>query len=85
MSAVAFAAVPDVAPAIEPLIDKFEVARRLGVHFSTVERLIKADDLPVYRLGSPKAKRAQLKFRWSEVEAWLLERREGRVARGGAR
>lgn len=84
MSAVAFAAVPEP-PAIEPLIDKFEVARRLGVHFSTVERLVKADDLPVYRLGRPNAKRQALKFRWSEVEAWLLERREGRVARGGAR
>lgn len=61
---------------IEPLIDKFAVASRLGVHFSTVERLIKADDLPVYRIG-PGGKRQQLRFRWSEVEIWLRARQEG--------
>lgn len=74
---------PDT-PAIEPLIDKFTVADRLGVHFSTVERLIKADGLPVYRIG-PVVNRQQLRFRWSEVEAWLAGRREGDSVRGGAR
>lgn len=61
----------------DALIDKFEVAKRLNVHFSTVERLVKADELPLYRIG-PAGKRQQLRFRWSEVEAWLQLRTEGR-------
>lgn len=69
----------ETAAGIEPLIDKFAVAARLGVHFSTVERLIKADELPVYRIG-PAGKRQQLRFRWSEVEIWLRARQEGGVS-----
>lgn len=72
-------------PALEPLVTKFDVAARLGVHFSTVERLIKTDALPVYRLGPPGG-RQQLRFRWSEVDAWLRERQEGvGTGRGGVR
>lgn len=83
MTALALSLDPPRHP-VEPeaLIDKFVVAKRLGVHFATVERLIRTDALPVYRIG-PARTRQQLRFRWSEVEAWLQTRLEGGVPERG--
>lgn len=61
---------------VETLIDKFEVARRLQLHFATVERLIQSDGFPVIRLGPP-SRRQTLRFRWADIERWCGERATG--------
>lgn len=55
----------------EPLVDSRRVARILGVAPRTVSQLVAEDGLPAYRL-TPKA---PYRFRLSEVEAWIAERR----------
>jgi excisionase family DNA binding protein len=55
----------------EPLISMAEVASRLGVPLETFRRWRKHGAAP---LGYPLGK--HVRFRWSEVEAWLQERRE---------
>lgn len=57
-------------------LDKFQVAALLGVHFSTVERLIKTDALPVVRLG-PADRRQTLRFRRAALDTWLRSREDG--------
>ena len=57
---------------VEPLIDKWELARRLGVSRNTLDRYIAAG-LPVIRLS----KRAY-RFDWAAVQEWMEAR--GNVA-----
>ncbi len=64
--------------AIEPLVNAWEVAERLGVSTSWVyhrwERYDNGDPdgLPGFRLGSG---RGPVRFMWSEVERWLYRHR----------
>jgi predicted DNA-binding transcriptional regulator AlpA len=55
----------------EPLISMADVASRLGVPLKTFRHWRAHNRAP---LGYPLGGRVQ--FRWSEVEAWLQERRE---------
>jgi excisionase family DNA binding protein len=58
-------------PADEPLIGIAELARRLDVPVATVYRWRRYGRGPKgFLIGR------SVKFRWSDVEAWLLARRE---------
>lgn len=57
---------------LEPLVDVLTVARMLHVSERKVRYLAEAGTLPHYRLGG-----RLLRFRASEVYAWLASRREG--------
>lgn len=63
----------------EPLLKAHEVADRLGMSTKWVLEKWEAyargdpDGLPGFRLG-PRAP-APVRFRWSEIEAWLRSRR----------
>ena len=56
---------------VEPLLDKGEVARRLGVSQRAVERYIDDAGLPVIRVTA-----RTFRFDWSAVQAWLAARTE---------
>lgn len=58
-------------PDTEPLIKAEQVAEALGVSRTWVFDRAKAGRLPSYRLGK------HVRFRMSEVQAWLAEHREG--------
>jgi len=57
----------------EPLIDADEAAELLGVSRWWVYEAVKAGSIPFYRLGT--GPRGVLRFRRSELEAWLAARR----------
>ncbi len=59
----------------EPLITAREVAERLGMSNAWVLDRWEAGELPGFRLGS-----RAVRFRWSELEAWLESRRGGPAA-----
>ena len=56
-----------LAPPVETLIDKLEVARRLNKGARTIDRWMKRRILPFYKTGR------SVSFKWSEVEAHLRE------------
>lgn len=62
----------------EALLTAVEVAERLAVSPSQVYAWQQEGHLPAYKLADGRA--GPVRFRWSEVEAWL----EGRRACGGA-
>jgi excisionase family DNA binding protein len=53
----------------EPLLSARELADLLGFSSSTIQDWSEAGTLPGFRIGG------RLRFRLSEVEAWLEERR----------
>ena len=53
--------------AVEPYIDKHEVARRLGKTTRTVDNMMRRGMLPYYKLGYRVA------FRWSEIQNHLAQ------------
>lgn len=61
---------------IEPLLTAAELAEILGFSAGTVVDWSERGELPSFKLGG------KLRFRESEVEAWLEARRTGRDARG---
>jgi excisionase family DNA binding protein len=56
----------------EPLLTARDVAERLGVDVGWIYDEWQAGRLPGFRLGS-----RMLRFRWSEIEAWLESHRSG--------
>lgn len=56
---------------IEPLYSAAEIAEALGFSAGTVVDWAERDELPSFKLGG------RLRFRESEVLAWLEERRRG--------
>jgi excisionase family DNA binding protein len=60
---------------IEPLVTAAELAEILGFSAATIVDWAERDELPCFKIGG------RLRFRESEVEAWL-EQRRGRGARG---
>lgn len=68
-------AVASAAPRSDEWMSADDVARMLGVARTTLPALVSRDGLPCYRPGKGYA------FRRTEIEAWLLERRN----RPGAR
>ena len=54
----------------EPLVDKGQVAKFLGVSTDTVDKERIKTDLPYYKLGR------KVRFRISEVEAWLKQKKQ---------
>lgn len=61
---------PDPFDAIEPLVDLDVVAEHLGVSDWNVRNLMREQGLPYIRVS-----RRAPRFRMSEIEAWLAERR----------
>jgi len=61
--------------AVEPYIDKHEVARRMSSTTRTVDSMMRRCLIPYYKLGYRVA------FRWSEIQSHLVEtcRVEARV------
>ena len=53
----------------DELLTPLEVARRLGVSLSTLNRYAADKGLPVYRLSLHTHR-----YRWAEVELWLAQR-----------
>ena len=53
------------------LLSADEVATRLGVQPSWVSKAARANRIPHVRVGRYR------RFRWSDIEAWLEERRAG--------
>jgi excisionase family DNA binding protein len=53
------------------LLSADEVATRLGVQPSWVSKAARANRIPHVRVGRYR------RFRWSDIEAWLEERRVG--------
>ena len=62
-------------PAVEPYINKTEVARRLNKTIRTVDNWMQRGILPYYKIGR------SVVFKWSDVESHLAQ--TCRVARGG--
>jgi excisionase family DNA binding protein len=60
---------------IEPLLSAGEVADLLGFSAATIVDWAEAGKLPAFKLGG------RLRFRESEVDAWLEERRHGSTTR----
>lgn len=60
------------------LIDAAEVARRLGVAPSWVASAARANRIPHHRLGR------YVRFKWTEIEAWLEEEARRRSRRRAA-
>ena len=54
---------------MEPMVDIKELSKILGVSESFIREAKRSKGLPCYNLG-------KLKFRTSEVEKWLKERKE---------
>lgn len=61
---------------IEPLLTAAELAEILGFSAATVVDWSEAGTIPAFKIGG------RLRFRESEVEDWLEQRRKGRDARG---
>ena len=61
----------------ERLLTASEVAELLGFSPATIVDWAEADKIPSYKLGG------RLRFRSSEVEAWLEDRRRGPDLRPG--
>lgn len=59
-------------PMSEPLISSPVVAERLNVSVDDLYHLVRSHGLPAIRIG-----KRRLRFRWSEVEAWLAGNRVG--------
>lgn len=53
--------------AVEPFIDKHEVALRLGRTTRTVDNLMRRGFIPYYKVGY------RVQFRWSEIQSHLAE------------
>ncbi len=69
----------DVPPVTnEPLVNVKQVASYLGVSQSTIERYLQQGFIPSISFGSTK--RMNVRFRLSEIDAWLLRR--GRINHG---
>ncbi len=62
----------------EPLVNIKQVAAYLGVSQSTIERYCAQGFIPSISFGSTK--RLNVRFRISEIDAWLLRR--GRINHG---
>ncbi len=58
---------------IEPVVTRKEIASLLGLSVETIDRMAKSGGLPYYKLGD------SVRFRISEVERWLKERRHVNV------
>jgi hypothetical protein len=56
-----------VDPAVEPYINKREVARRMGRTVRCVENMMRRGLLPYYKLGY------RVVFRWSEIQSHLAQ------------
>lgn len=54
---------------LEPVVSRTELAKLLGISTETIDRLARTSGLPFYKLGN------SVKFRVSEVERWMKERR----------
>jgi predicted DNA-binding transcriptional regulator AlpA len=54
------------------LVDWKPIAARLGLRERAFGRLVKEAGLPHYVINA-----RVIRFRWSDVEAWLAERRKG--------
>lgn len=67
-AAVVTAALTPAELAVEPYIDKREVARRMGRTTRTVDSLMRRGLLPYYKFDWRVA------FRWSEVQAHLADK-----------
>jgi excisionase family DNA binding protein len=63
----------------EPLLTARQVAELLGFSAATVVDWAEADKIPSFKVGG------RLRFRLSEVEAWLEEGRRGRERHGPRR
>lgn len=67
------AVAPSTAPtlpeqlAVEPFIDKHEVALRLGRTTRTVDNLMRRGFVPYYKVGY------RVQFRWSEIQSHLAQ------------
>ena len=55
------------AAAVEPFINKREVAKRLGNTTRTVDNMMRRGMIPYYKLGYRVA------FRWSEIQSHLAQ------------
>lgn len=53
--------------AVEPFIDKHEVALRLGRTTRTVDNLMRRGFVPYYKVGF------RVQFRWSEIQSHLAQ------------
>jgi excisionase family DNA binding protein len=63
-------------PAFEPLLDDKQAATMLGgVHKSTLQRMARAGEIPVYRVGR------FWRFRATELNEWLEVKCACRIAR----
>jgi predicted DNA-binding transcriptional regulator AlpA len=56
-----------VDPAVEPYINKREVARRMGWTVRCVDNLMRRGLLPYYKVGH------RVTFRWSEIQSHLAQ------------
>ncbi len=54
---------------IEKMIDKKTLAKEVGMSLRYIDKAMRENDLPYYKLG------ASVRFRYSEVEKWLRERK----------
>jgi excisionase family DNA binding protein len=64
----------------DPILTLSEAATELGVHRSTVERLIKAGAMPYVDYSDPDASRSTMRVRLSAVIRMRKERERNRVA-----
>ena len=55
---------------MEPVITRVELSELLSISVETIDRMVKNEGLPFYRIGA-----RGVRFRISEVERWLKERR----------
>ena len=67
--------------AAEPLLTARQVADRLGVSVEWTLRHYRSGELPGFRIGRNVR---PVRFRWSEIEAWLDECRDGGLLRGSS-
>ena len=56
-------------PHYEPFIGKAEVARRIGKSERTVEKWMKREVMPYYKIG----RSVSFKFKWTEVKSALVK------------
>ncbi len=54
--------------AVEPYINKREVAKRLGYTTRTVEKMMRRGQIPFYKPGGYR-----VAFRWSEIQSHLAQ------------
>ena len=60
---------------LEPLLDARETARFLGIGLNTLRIATRDGRVPSYRIGRA------VRYRRSDLEAWLEQRRQGPAAR----